>query len=551
MRCTARAWPPALALLLTLLLPAPALAVVTLTVTLDKSVAAAPVSGRLVVSLIGPGSSLPKDTRPIQAPFDRSPQPMYGLTVTNLIPGQSVTLDDTADSFPVKLSILPPGEYKAQAFLIVSRRTTDWKNTPGNLFTPDVTTFRITGDAKVPASATLVLTEATKAPEVKPAKGYEVVEIESALLTAFHQRPIMLRAAVIIPEAARGIPRDKAPALPAVYEVTGFGGDFAGQAARVARSLATAAPASPQTSLAMRAFWIVLDADSPSGHTLFADSANNGPWGAALTTELIPELERRYNLIPQPSARLLRGHSSGGWSVIWLALTYPQTFGAAWSSAPDPVDFRKFQNVNLYEAKNVFADERGNDRGSLRRGSRVLMTVRQEAAMENIIGPNLTSGAQWASWQAVFGPRDKDGKIVPMFDPITGDVNTGALAHYRAYDISARLAAEPDKFLPAFRDRIRIVCGTEDSYYLNEAVDLLRTRLIELSRTRDAFKDMKSWTGYIKLVPGDHGSVLMSPAIRAFPEEMVAELTKHGHLPAPIPAQTPAPTPVPAPAPAK
>src|SRR6185295_9952655 len=54
------------------------------------------------------------------------------------------------------------------------------------------------------------------------------------------------------------------------------------------------------------------------------------------------------------AARLLTGHSSGGWTVLYLQTHYPAIFTACWSSSPDPVDFRNFQLANLYSDKNIF-----------------------------------------------------------------------------------------------------------------------------------------------------------------------------------------------------
>ena len=53
----------------------------------------------------------------------------------------------------------------------------------------------------------------------------------------------------------------------------------------------------------------------PWGITEFADSANDGPWGRALTREFIPYLESKFRMDAVPSGRFLTGHSSGGWST--------------------------------------------------------------------------------------------------------------------------------------------------------------------------------------------------------------------------------------------
>jgi enterochelin esterase-like enzyme len=94
-------------------------------------------------------------------------------------------------------------------------------------------------------------------------------------------------------------------------------------------------------------FHVVLDESCPGGTHEFADSVNNGPWGQALTQELIPHLESKYRMISKPKGRFLTGHSSGGWAVLWIQVNYPDLFGGAWPTAPDPSDFRNFYGANL------------------------------------------------------------------------------------------------------------------------------------------------------------------------------------------------------------
>ena len=101
----------------------------------------------------------------------------------------------------------------------------------------------------------------------------------------------------------------------------------------------------------IEAIIVYLDGNCRLGHSVYANSDNNGPWGDALVKEFIPELEKQYRC---DGARLLRGHSSGGWTVLWLQTHYPSVFTACWSSSPDPVDFRDFQKINLYEGENLY-----------------------------------------------------------------------------------------------------------------------------------------------------------------------------------------------------
>jgi hypothetical protein len=281
---------------------------------------------------------------------------------------------------------------------------------------------------------------------------------------------------------------------------------------------------SPAGQLARDCFWIVLDPESGNGHTLFADSANNGPCGAALVEELIPALEAKYNLDPEVGARLLRGHSSGGWSTLWLATTYPQTFGACWSSSPDPVDFHRFQSVDIYGQENMYTDH-GAEVPSVRENGVPIMTIRQENGTEEVLGADNTSGQQWDSWLAVFGPRNERGHPAALYDPVTGEIQPLVAAQFKKYDLVERLRADPVGLGSIYQERIRIVVGDMDTFYLNEAVALLKPEVERLS-----IADLPEGRhGSISIVPGaDHGTVFGSAEVRAFPADMVDHLRRHG-----------------------
>jgi pimeloyl-ACP methyl ester carboxylesterase len=231
-----------------------------------------------------------------------------------------------------------------------------------------------------------------------------------------------------------------------------------------------------------------------------------------LVRELIPELEKKFNLIREPQARLLRGHSSGGWSALWLQLQYPDVFGGAWASSPDPVDLHRFQLVDIYSAGNMYSDGT-KDWPSVRSGA---MTIRQENAMEQVIGAGNTSGQQWDSWQAAWGSRDASGGITSLYDPVTGKIDAAEARMYRRYDINALLNENREKFGPIFKQHIRLVVGDQDTFFLNEAVALLKPQIEKLPGTGD---------GYVKILAGfNHGSIFMSPELRAIPREMLDHL---------------------------
>ena len=481
-------------------------------VSSDKSL---PGNGRLIVFLINDESPALKNQSPVNGPFWNDSQPLFAIDA-DFKSTPSILVDDRADYFPVPPSKLPPGKYRVQARFDCARLNSNWRRESGNLWS-DVSSFVVkTDDPNESIRQTqvveIVLKNSTIVEPKKPVDGMEWFEIKSDRLSKFRGSDVMLRAGVVLPTNY-----DPTRRYPALYEVPGFGGDHSSAGSSRRRPAEGA-----RAELVRGTFRIVLDPEGPNGHSLFADSENNGPCGQALVEELIPALEAKYPLISKASARMLQGHSSGGWSTLWLALQFPETFGAAWPSAPDPVDFRRFQKVDIYSQANFYADDQGNDMPSLRRGDKVTMSIRQEARGEDILGPDNTSAQQWDSWFAVFGPRNASGNPAALFDPVSGALNRSVAEQYRKYDIGHLLRSDPNRFLPIFRNNIRLICGTEDSFYLNEAVELLKADLKKLGAESTDI-------GYVKLVPGDHGSVMAHESARAAPSEMLEHLKKSGH----------------------
>jgi dipeptidyl aminopeptidase/acylaminoacyl peptidase len=142
--------------------------------------------------------------------------------------------------------------------------------------------------------------------------------------------------------------------LPVALNVHGFGGSH-----EVAWRAGPQLQKAMQTGAAPRMLYVFLNAQFEWGHHEFADSRCNGPWGKALTQELIPALEEQFGAVGEQRARFVTGHSSGGWSSLWLQVTYPDVFGGCWSTAPDPVDFRGFTGVDIYGFESAFVDPEG------------------------------------------------------------------------------------------------------------------------------------------------------------------------------------------------
>jgi S-formylglutathione hydrolase FrmB len=222
---------------------------------------------------------------------------------------------------------------------------------------------------------------------------------------------------------------------------------------------------------------VLLDPDCGTGHHVFADSATNGPRGTALVEEFIPYIERTFPALADPRARLLNGHSSGGWSSLWLQVTYPNVFGGTWSTSPDPVDFRDFQRINIYAAgENMYQDHSGKRRPIARMGVMPALYYDRFCRMDDVIG----WGSQLGSFEAVFSPLDPDGRPRKLWDRSTGAVDPAVARAWEAYDIRLVLERNWPTLGPKLKGKLRVITGDLDTFYLEGAVKLLKESLTRL-----------------------------------------------------------------------
>jgi hypothetical protein len=240
---------------------------------------------------------------------------------------------------------------------------------------------------------------------------------------------------------------------------------------------------------APRMILLHLDGAGPFGDPYQVDSANNGPYGAAITQELIPYVEKLYRGIGKGHARVLDGASTGGWVSLALQVFYPDYFNGAWSHAPDSLDFRAFELINIYKDSNAFVNDFGFERPAARSlEGDVRSTMRHECRQERVLGFGgnwVLSGKDWASWNAVFGPRGADGLPKPLWDGKTGTIDRTVLDHWRKYDLRLRLQKDWAVLGPKLRGKLRIWVGEADEYFLNNAVHLLNDFL---KRAKPAFE---------------------------------------------------------------
>ncbi|MHC1480438.1 alpha/beta hydrolase [Frateuria aurantia] len=450
---------------------------------------AAPASGRLLLfaedARVAEQGSRGKVTEVDANPFAATQTTVTARDVSWLAPHRSVVIDGDDQAFPSGYSSLPAGEYYVQAVLDVNHDYNYRGRSGGDLISKVV---KIRLPLKAPMDLVLDQTVPVSDPWHPAGAGAEqqklldtarphmtLVDFPSQALTAFWGRQIKMRGWVLTPPGYDG----GKERYPTVYYTQGFGGDNARAVAVMAKVYAAMQAGSMPPMI-----WVALDESSPTGTHEFADSVNNGPWGQALTTELIPALERQYRMDGKAQGRFLNGHSSGGWATLWLQTRYPGIFGGTWSTSPDPSDFHDFTGPDLYAPHaNVYFRADGSPWPLVRDHERVLGTFEQFARMEQVIGPY---GGQMASFEWVFSPRGPDGRPMPMFNRHTGAVDPVVVRYWRDhYDIAWRLARDWPALKADLDGKIHLYVGTADTFYLDGAAHRLKQVLDSLGARSD------------------------------------------------------------------
>lgn len=462
-------------------LPAAAIAGDGVQMGLDASMTR-PASGRLLVFAIPAAAAKAqakggKVEEVDSSPFNPTLVSVAAMEVSRLAPGGKISVDTDAIAFPAGFSSLPAGDYYLQAVLDANHDYNYGGRGAGDLLSKVV-------EAKLPAKRPVALTLVDKAPPGRepwqfPEKAMSEttrkhldearrharpLDFASPALGAFRGTPVHLRGWVLLPPGYEA-GKDR---YPTVYFTHGFGGNrtyLSGSAAMYYGAMAEG-QIPPM-------IWIFLDESGATGTHEFADSVNNGPWGKALTEELVPWLERQYRMDARPSGRFLTGHSSGGWATLWLQVAYPKVFGGTWSTSPDPSDFRDFTGVDLYAPDaNVYRKPDGSAYPLVRDKGKVVATFEQFARLERVLGEY---GGQMASFDWVFSPRGADGRPVPMFDRDTGAVDPQVVAYWREhYDIAYKLKTQWPALKPDLDGKIRVIVGDADTFYLDGAAHRLK-----------------------------------------------------------------------------
>jgi hypothetical protein len=488
------------------------------TVSFPAARSAEPLDGRIILLLSRDFTREPREhvdgDEPMASPY------IFGMNVDALAPAQSVIVDDRAFGWPAqKLSQLPPGDYYVQA--VLNRYETfhladgrvlklppdkgegqQWASKPGNLYSVPL---RLHVDPAQPRRVALSL-EREIAP-IAPKADTEFVRhvrIRSELLSKFWGRDVYLGAHVLVPKDF-----DKHPE--AHYPVMVFHGHFPEDISEFRTTppdpnlkpeysqrfhLAAYNRIEQQEAYAFYQKWISADfprflvveiehANPYYDDSYAVNSANLGPYGDAINHELLPEIERRFRGLGAGWARFTYGGSTGGWEALATQVFYPDMYNGAFAACPDPIDFRAYTVINIYEDENAYVvkgEAASAERPAVRNYlGEIFATQRDSNYMELALGDRGRSGGQYDIWTAVFSPVGKDGYPQPLYDKLTGHIDRGVADYWREhYDLSHIIARDWQTLASKLSGKIHIYVGSADTYYLNDAVYFAQERLESL-----------------------------------------------------------------------
>ncbi len=462
----------------------------------DPAVSKEPFTGRVyvVLSKFQP-SQLPS------APDWFHPQPFFAADVKDWKPGDLQKITAQSQGFPCSLDQLPKGKYWAFAVMDYNKGDRSFITGEGNAYSKPA---QVQLDPKESGPVQFTLNKVHHRSAFQETDRVKFVKLKSKYLSDFHKRAVYFQAGVVLPQSYAKNPNKR---YPVIYEIPGFGGDHHHAHWAVQRQATDVA--------GVEMIHVTLDPDCTWGHHVFADSETNGPCGKALCQEFIPHIEKTFRGLGVPGARFVTGHSSGGWSSLWLQVTYPDFFGGTWSTAPDPVDFRDFQRVNIYAANaNLFFDAQNQLRPLAHNGDVILQHFKPFSDMEEVMG----HGGQLRSFEAVFSPKGADGQPLKLWDRKTGKIDSTVAKAWERYDIRLTLDQNWAKLGPKLAGKIHVYTGGQDTFYLEGATLLLKQALAQ--RGSDAV---------VEIFPGkDHNTLLTKGTLRErIAEEMARQFQRH------------------------
>lgn len=478
----------------------------TFEVMLPASISNQPLDGRLLLLLSKSTTGEPR----FQISDDEATQQVFGMDVDQWKPGTKKQFDASAFGYPVEtIRQITSGNYRVQVVLHIyetfKRKDGNivklpmdrgegqhWNIAPGNLYST-------TQDLKYTpeTSFKLMLNLDQKIPPIREpedSKYVKHIKIQSKLLTEFWGRPMYLGAHILLPEGWETHLNVKYPL--AIYHGH-FPDDFGGW--RTTPPDENLVPDTvkrfnligynkivQQEAYDFYKMWTgpdfprVIAIEIQHANPFYDDSyavnsANIGPYGDAITFELIPEIEKRFRGIGEGWARFMYGGSTGGWEAMAAQVFYPDQYNGSYAACPDPIDFHHYMTVDLYNHKNAYYAE-GPFRKTPRPGHRdylghVNAMVKDMNFRELALGSRGRSGDQWDIWEAVYSPVGKDGYPKRVFDKKTGDIDKEVVNYWKEnFDLTHIVQRDWPKIGEKLKGKLHLYVGDMDNFYLNNAV---------------------------------------------------------------------------------
>ena len=478
----------------------------TFEITLSAETTKQPLDGRLLLMLSKNSAGEPR----FQISDDQGTQQLFGMDVNDWKPGSTIRVGLSAVGYPIEtINKIKSGQYTVQALLHIYEtfkrkdghvvklpmdrgEGQHWNIAPGNIYSqPVAVNFKNDPSFKFNININKVIPPIKEPEDTKYVKH---IKIQSKLLSEFWGRPMYLGAHVLLPEGWDTHPNVKYPL--AIFHGH-FPNDFNGW-----RTVPPDENLKPDTVKRFnligynkivqqeaydfykkwtgpnfpRVIAIEIQHANPFYDDSYAvNSANIGPYGDAITYELIPAIEKQFRGIGKGWARFMYGGSTGGWEALAAQVFYPDEYNGSYAACPDPIDFHHYMTVDLYNDKNAYFRE-GPFRSTLRPGHRnylghVDAMVRDMNHRELAIGGKSRSGDQWDIWEAVYSPVGKDGYPIRIFDKKTGEINKSVVEHWREnYDLTHIIQRDWPKIGEKLKGKIHLYVGDMDNYYLNNAV---------------------------------------------------------------------------------
>ncbi len=478
---------------------------------------AQPIDGRVLLFISDDGRTEPRS----QSDQYRanSTRPIFGVDVDGLAPGTDVVIDASVRGWPApSVQAIPAGEYYVQALLNRYETFTrsdghtikmpmdqgegqKWDSKPGNFYSTPVKMrvdparggdIRISMDREIPPIA-----------PPKDTAQVKYLRVQNERLTRFWGRPMTLGAIVTLPMGWESHPTVRYPLL---IHHGHFPRSADNDTWRETPPDASARDAQRDAQQAAYAFYkawngpgfprmihVLVQHPTPYFDDSYAvNSANNGPYGDAITRDLIPLIEKQFRGIGEGWARVLTGGSTGGWEALGVQVFYPDDYNGAWALCPDPIDFRSYRSVNIYDEHNAYYYEDNPWKRTPKPGYRdyrdhLFSTFEDRNLVELVLGTRGRSAGQHDAWASVFGPVGDDGYYKPLYDKLTGAIDPDVARYWRDhYDLRFILQRDWATLGPKLRGKIHLTSGTMDNGYLNNAVYQMEQFLMRATPSSEA-----------------------------------------------------------------